>query len=222
MRLKDCIHDLNQVGKSMGRHVINCTSVREKNEKSADDTDRQLHVQVKDRVERLSQISNSMGGRVIVGAFVEERSDDTSNGPKKKSHQIGFHPSASDERAHLTIYSATEVTLADGTMKDGTVAHVYADGTATEFKGPRGKSEELKFPEGVKDAAKIKDEDGRETWDNFALGSSLEWLKVDGKVPGMDAISFLQTLTKGHPAMLKKARRELKDRLSQNGVGSGD
>ncbi len=52
---------------------------------------------------------------------------------------------------------------------------------------------------------------------------SLEWLKKDGKIPGTEAISYLEQLRKtGHEALIKDVRRQLKDRLSQNGVGPED
>ena len=43
---------------------------------------------------------------------------------------------------------------------------------------------------------------------------------MDGKVPGMGAISYLQRLSNtGHKALIKDVRRQLNYRLSQNGVG---
>lgn len=52
---------------------------------------------------------------------------------------------------------------------------------------------------------------------------SLEWLKTQGKVPGMDALSYLQHLNrKGHQRLIKDVRRQLRDRFSQNGISPAD
>lgn len=158
-------------------------------------------ISVKQDIDCLKSMSNSFGGRLILQSFVFE--------------DAGFHRSK-DPRDHLTIKSATDVTLKGGKVKAGTACHVYADGTVFEMKWPRGKSDEYKFSFNKRDTSRKSDG----SLDKFTLdGPLLEWLKVDGKVLGMDAINNIQKLKKtGQNKLLKNVRDELKVLLSNNGI----
>jgi hypothetical protein len=72
--------------------------------------------------------------------------------------------------------------------------------------GPRGISDQLKFPDGEPNGAKRSNG----TSDKFTLnGSMFEWLKVEGEIPEMEAINYLQGLhDAGEPARHAAARSE--------------